>query len=42
MGALFGRGFFIAGLLARIMYLSLRVMHDRALARRAGPQAKLH
>ncbi len=31
MGALFGRGFFIAGLFARIMYLSLRVMHDRAL-----------
>jgi NADH dehydrogenase len=57
MGALFGRGFFIAGLFARIMYLSLRVMHDRALvgtprtivslvaralARRAGPQVKLH
>jgi NADH dehydrogenase len=57
MGFLFGRGFFVEGLFAQIMYRSLRIMHDRALggtagavlgvvvrtlARRAGPQVKLH
>ncbi|HUN38767.1 MAG TPA: NAD(P)/FAD-dependent oxidoreductase [Acetobacteraceae bacterium] len=31
MGFLFGRGFFIEGLFAQIMYRSLRIMHDRAL-----------
>jgi len=31
MGFLFGRGFFVEGLFAQIMYRSLRVMHDRAL-----------
>ena len=37
MGFLFGRGFFIEGLFARLMYRSLRVMHDQAVggARRA-------
>jgi len=31
MGFLFGRGFFIAGLFAGIMYRSLRLLHERAL-----------
>ena len=31
MGFLFGRGFFVEGLFAQIMYRSLRVMHDQAL-----------
>ena len=31
MGVLFGRGFFVEGLVARIMYRSLRMMHERAL-----------
>ena len=31
MGFLFGRGFFIEGLIARIMYRSLRMLHERAL-----------
>jgi NADH dehydrogenase len=31
MGFLFGRGFFIEGLVARIMYRSLRMLHERAL-----------
>jgi NADH dehydrogenase len=31
MGFLFGRGFFIEGLVARIMYRSLRAIHERAL-----------
>jgi NADH:ubiquinone reductase (H+-translocating) len=31
MGFLFGRGFFIEGLLAKVMYRSLRVLHERAL-----------
>lgn len=30
-GFLSGRGLFIEGVFARVMYLSLRVMHDRAL-----------
>ena len=57
MGFLLGRGFFVEGLFAQVMYRSLRVMHDQAvggtvravlgvvvrtLARRAGPQVKLH
>jgi NADH dehydrogenase len=57
MGFLFGRSFFVEGLFARIMYRSLRIMHDQALggtaramlgvvvrtlARRTGPQVKLH
>jgi len=32
MGFLFGRGIFIEGLFARIMYRSLRLMHERALS----------
>ena len=40
MGFLFGRGMFIEGLFARVMYRSLRMMHERALhgtpTRRAG------
>jgi NADH dehydrogenase len=31
MGFLFGRGMFIEGVFARVMYRSLRVMHERAL-----------
>jgi NADH dehydrogenase len=31
MGFLSGRGIFIEGLFARMMYLSLRVLHERAL-----------
>jgi NADH dehydrogenase len=31
MGFLFGRGFFIEGLFARVMYNSLRLLHERAL-----------
>ena len=31
MGFLFGRGFFVEGLFARIMYRSLRIMHERAV-----------
>jgi NADH dehydrogenase len=31
MGFLFGRGMFIEGLFARVMYHSLRLMHERAL-----------
>jgi NADH dehydrogenase len=31
MGAIFGRGVFIEGLFARMMYHSMRVMHERAL-----------
>jgi NADH dehydrogenase len=31
MGFLLGRSIFVAGLFARIMYLSLRIMHERAL-----------
>jgi NADH dehydrogenase len=31
MGFLFGRGFFVEGLFAQIMYRSLRVMHDQAV-----------
>jgi NADH:ubiquinone reductase (H+-translocating) len=31
MGFLFGRGMFIEGLFARLMYQSLRMMHERAL-----------
>jgi NADH dehydrogenase len=31
MGAIFGRGIFIEGLFARMMYHSMRVMHERAL-----------
>jgi NADH dehydrogenase len=31
MGFLFGRGMFIEGVFARVMYHSLRVMHERAL-----------
>jgi len=31
MGFLFGRGMFIAGLFARVMYHSLRLMHERTL-----------
>ena len=31
MGFLFGRGMFIEGLFARLMYHSLRIMHERAL-----------
>jgi NADH dehydrogenase len=31
MGFLFGRGFFIEGLFARLMYHSLRLLHERAL-----------
>ena len=57
MGFVFGRSFFVEGLFARIMYRSLRIMHDQALggapraalavvvrmlARRTGPQVKLH
>jgi len=57
MGFLVGRSFFVEGLFARVMYASLRFMHEReingtpravlgiiarALARRTGPQVKLH
>ena len=57
MGVLSGRDLFIEGLFARLMYRSLRMMHERALggtayavlnllvralARRVGPQVKLH
>ncbi len=57
MGVLSGRGIFVEGLFARIMYRSLRLLHERALggtayavlnllvralARRTGPQVKLH
>lgn len=57
MGVLFGGSFFVEGLFARIMYRSLRILHERALggttyamlnlliralARRTGPQVKLH
>jgi NADH dehydrogenase len=31
MGSVFGRGMFIEGLFARMMYQSMRVMHERAL-----------
>jgi NADH dehydrogenase len=31
MGFLFGRGFFVEGLFAQLMYRSLRIMHDQAL-----------
>ena len=31
MGFLFGRGLFIEGLFARVMYHSLRLMHERTL-----------
>jgi NADH dehydrogenase len=31
MGLLFGRGFFIEGLVAGVMYRSLRMLHERAL-----------
>ena len=31
MGFLFGRGMFIEGLFARVMYHSLRVIHERTL-----------
>jgi NADH dehydrogenase len=31
MGAIFGRGIFVEGLFARMMYHSMRVMHERAL-----------
>ena len=31
MGFLFGRGFFIEGLFAGVMYRSLRTLHERAL-----------
>ncbi|HET6609718.1 MAG TPA: NAD(P)/FAD-dependent oxidoreductase [Rhodopila sp.] len=31
MGAMFGRGIFIEGLFARMMYQSMRTMHERAL-----------
>ena len=31
MGFLFGRGMFIEGLFARVMYRSLRMLHERAL-----------
>ena len=31
MGFLFGRGFFIEGLFAGVMYRSLRMLHERAL-----------
>lgn len=31
MGFLFGRGMFIEGVFARVMYHSLRLMHERAL-----------
>ena len=31
MGFLFGRGFFIEGLVAGVMYRSLRMLHERAL-----------
>jgi NADH dehydrogenase len=31
MGFLFGRSIFVEGLFARVMYQSLRIMHDRAL-----------
>lgn len=31
MGFLYGRSIFVAGLFARVMYLSLRIMHERAL-----------
>jgi NADH:ubiquinone reductase (H+-translocating) len=57
MGVLSGRGIFVEGLFARLMYRSLRIMHEqalggtayavlnllvRALARRVGPEVKLH
>jgi NADH dehydrogenase len=32
MGFLLGRSIFIEGLFARLMYRSLRIMHDRALS----------
>jgi NADH dehydrogenase len=31
MGFLFGRGFFVEGLFAQLMYRGLRLMHERAL-----------
>ena len=31
MGFLFGRGLFVEGLFARLMYRSLRLMHEQAL-----------
>jgi NADH dehydrogenase len=31
MGVLFGRGFFVEGLIARIMYRSLRMLHERVV-----------
>jgi NADH dehydrogenase len=40
MGFLFGRGFFVEGLFARIMYRSLRILHERALA--GTPHAMLN
>jgi NADH dehydrogenase len=36
MGFLFGRGFFVEGLFAQIMYRSLRIMHDQALGGTTG------
>lgn len=39
MGFLYGRSIFVAGLFARVMYLSLRIMHERALG--GTPQALL-
>jgi NADH dehydrogenase len=57
MGFLMGRGIFIEGLFARLMYRSLLTMHERVLhglprtvlglfsrglARRTGPEVKLH
>ena len=57
MGFLMGRGIFIEGLFARVMYRSLLALHERALhglpstvlgllsrsiARRTGPEVKLH
>ena len=39
MGFLLGRSIFVAGLFARIMYLSLRIMHERALG--GTPRAML-
>ena len=32
MGFLFGRSIFIEGLFARVMYRSLRIMHERAVS----------
>jgi NADH dehydrogenase len=36
MGFLFGRGIFVEGLFAQIMYRSLRIMHERALKGTSG------